>query len=400
MIFRYLFLLTVAILIANIDGVMFGDQILAGRADVSNFGNMIEKSLFAATGLAFILTRQRLWLNITALGLIILVTLVCASLSRFVGFEWSYFFRNLFSLTSLLLLLTASSTRRDQIWVMNVIAFAPLTSVLTGAIYTALGVRSSFMIDVVGVTRLQGSFEGPAWLGAMASCAVFCTLRLADVRSRNYICLFVINVAILTMTAARTPITVGAALSFTILFFGFRGQFAFKLFLSCFAVLFAVPVLIAFGDNIIRRFTESGANGRDILWESVEPTTRTFSDFGIGLGHQPLVLPLDVAREAETFALHNEFLRLSLELGTIGSLILFLMLIIMMVNLAIQEKIENKATYLVAMAGFALYCYSDNALNVPSIFLLLPIAAMATKPAGAPEPNDERLLKLVPIEFV
>ncbi len=379
MLFRILFFLMIAITTVNIDGLIFGDQDAVIDVAVASIGDTVEKALLMAAGLSLFLTRRKHWLNVVALGLIVGITFVCAALTDFSGFDWSRYSHSLFTLTAFLLFLTASPTDKDQSWVLKTIALTPVAAVLLGAVYEAIGLRSAFSTDTLGVFQLQGSFRSAAWLGAMAGSALFCAIRLGEADDRRFLILAFANAAILAMTAARAPVTAGTALALATLIWGFKRRPFVKL--GAFAVLCSmlVPAAALFGDNLVRRYTESGLNGRNVLWASVEPAMRDYPLFGVGLGHQPLILPPEAAREAGTWALHNEFMRLTLELGTVGCWLFFILLLAMMINLAIRERIEMLGTYMVAIGCFGLYCYSDNAFSVPSIGLLLPLAVMATK---------------------
>jgi len=378
MLFRILFLLLMAVTTVNIDGIISGNDAVVSETATASLGDTVEKALLMATSLGFFLTRRRHWSNVVLLGLIVCVTLACAALTDFADFEWTRYARSLFTLLALLLLLAASFTDEDRSWMLKVIACVPVAAVLLGAAYAAIGLRDAFTMDTVGVFRLQGSFRSAAWLGAIASCALFSAIRLGEV-DRRFFLLALADAAILAMTAARTPLAAGAALALAALFWGFERQPLVKVGAFVALCLTVVPAAVIFGDNLIRRFTESGLDGRDVLWGSAEPALRDYPNFGVGLGHQPSVLPPAVAHEAGTWALHNEYMRLTLELGTVGCWLFFLLLLAMMVNLAIRERVEMVGTFLVAIACFGLYCYSDNALSVPSIGLLLPLAVVATK---------------------
>lgn len=379
MVFRYLFLACVAVMTIDIPGVLYGDQFALADLEVGGIGSEIEKLFLMAASIAFVVTRPRSRLNLAFLGSIVTVTFACAAMTRYAGFEWERYLHSLFTLVAGLLLLTAIPDQEDQRWVLKIFTFAPTASAILGLLYSVASVRSVWMVDAVGATRFQGSYLAPAWLGSMACTSVFCTIRLADVVDRRYFVMMPINCVILMLTAARMPLAVGTLMSLTALLLGFRGQFALKLLAVGIAILGLVPLLVIFGENLFLRFSEAGTSDREMLWQSIEPAAREFSDFGIGLGHQPLILPLDIAREAETFALHNEFLRISLELGTVGCVLFFLLLLGMLLNLVRCAKIDMLGTYAVAIGCFGLFCYTDNAFSAPSIFLFLPTAIMATK---------------------
>ena len=366
-------------MVLNIDGILLGDQTLAGTVEGAGIGALAEKATLLLAGVALVCGRPKSWLNLALLGAIVVVTLVSACFSRYFGFGWGRYARSLVTLTSALLLLTAPPTLRDQLWMIRVIAFAPLASVILGIAFTAARIHDAWMTDTVGVLRLQASFGSPAWIGALASCALLCSVRLADVVGSRYFLLATINGLVLVLTAARTPIAAGTVLAGAMLLEGFKRQAGRKLLVIGLSGAAVALLLSAYGEQIYLRFTESGSNGRDILWESVGPAMRTFPDWGVGLGHQPEVLPLEVAKEAETFALHNEYKRLALEIGIVPAIMLYALLLTMLLRHLVMERLERPITFLLSVGAFALYCYSDNAFSVPTIFMLLPVSLAVSK---------------------
>src|SRR5690606_18425496 len=151
------------------------------------------------------------------------------------------------------------------------------------------------------------------------------------------------------------------------------------------------------------RFMASSSSGRDLIWGIVESWTARFPHTGIGFGHSGAVIPWYVSRITGTEATHNEYLRLSLELGYWGCAVFMAGFLFMC--MAAVRRFSWEALLLFSL--FFLYAYTDNVFFL-TYALMGPLACIQglrllhgaedgagderqdAQAGGAPPPGRER----------
>ncbi|HEX2940239.1 MAG TPA: O-antigen ligase family protein [Rhodopila sp.] len=215
--------------------------------------------------------------------------------------------------------------------VLRAVRWCPVVAVGASLPLGLAGVRPIF-IDSGGL-RLAG-LGHPAFLASVCLPAVYaCLIALCQSGRRGDLALLAVNATILLLTGARAPLAYAAAVSgislATIRSAAFSARIRLSLLLGC-AALLPVALLLAGDLSDIRVFNLFGGHeatnlsGRNLLWPAFEHAARSAPWFGWGLGAGNLVIPSTgpIARELHTWAAHNEYLRLSVEGGALGRLLL------------------------------------------------------------------------------
>lgn len=129
-------------------------------------------------------------------------------------------------------------------------------------------------------------------------------------------------------------------------------------------IILGAAVLAIAGETILTRFMSGSLSGRELLWRTVESVANQFPDFGIGLGHQILIIPEDIsAKTGGTIAAHDEYLRLKLELGLVNSWIVVGLLMTICLKIWLSARVNFHLVFLAAAASFFIYCSTDNAIS-------------------------------------
>ena len=129
--------------------------------------------------------------------------------------------------------------------------------------------------------------------------------------------------------------------------------------------------LFFFGDAIIDRFLTGSSSGRDILWAYLTHVIDLYPITGVGFGHQRFLLPESIVNQVRTIAAHNEYIRYTVELGYIGSILFFLNFIyIFITSIEPRKKSDVVISYLFLLTFF-IYAYTDNVFVLPYTTLAL-----------------------------
>ena len=188
-----------------------------------------------------------------------------------------------------------------------------------------------------------------------------------------------LNLMIGLLTASRMAVL----LSILLCGFCFLVQYARRLDVivmgSLAALAAAVCFVGVFGQDIAARLMSETVSGRDLLWGVVRAHLVAHPLVGVGLGHQILLIPDDVARDTVTVAAHNEYLRLGVELGYGGAAIAYSLMAVLLWRIWTGPEIARDPTFAAACISFFVFCYSDNAFSVSEIFLILVAAASSSR---------------------
>jgi O-antigen ligase len=368
MIFRALISLYLVLVIANLEA-------LTGAANT----NPIEKGALLVCALVFVATRK---INLTNIGLvlvIVLATLVSAAGTQHPGFGFDRYLRGLVSLVTPFLLLCAEPTRRDSERLTIILAFGPLAVMLTGALYQIGGIHSLWYTDFLTATRLQGSLS-PAGLGSVCYVgAIAATLRaaLAPHQTYRWLGLAAVNTAILVLSAARMPLALTALVCVTIYLSMINPHVTGIVAAIMAGIPVAATILLLFGGALLARFESQSLSGRDLIWQYLEAALAEHPVFGVGIGHQILLLPERVMTLTATMAAHNEYLRVAVETGYPGAVLIFCATALICLNIWRSTRVGRHVAFLAICVSFFIYCATDNALSSGVTPLALVLASFA-----------------------
>ena len=105
-------------------------------------------------------------------------------------------------------------------------------------------------------------------------------------------------------------------------------------------------------------------SGRELLWPPFERAAEASPWFGWGVGAGNAIIPPDseLARMIQSWAAHNEYLRLSVEGGQLGRALLIGMFVLWVVTHTRQLCRTDRIIIRLALAAFAVHAYTDNVL--------------------------------------
>ncbi|MFI4981291.1 MAG: O-antigen ligase family protein [Nevskiales bacterium] len=279
----------------------------------------------------------------------------------------------------------------------------PLLSVVGGATLDIAGLRPLFVNS--GGMRLVG-LGHPAFLAGVCLAAVYaCLIRLYRGGGRADLALLGVNFVILTLTGARAPLAYGVAVTTLALAFipapCLPARRRWLLLLGVAALLPALALLDpALSD--IRVFNllatdSTDLSGRDLLWPPFEHAADQSYWFGWGLGAGNFIIPPEgqVAKLLQTWAAHNEYLRMEVEGGQIGRGLLVASFVLWALRHTRRlPRAERRIMRLVFIA-FAAHAFTDNVLiSTPASVLFSFVAAVfagetsataAARPSGLPK---------------
>ncbi len=277
--------------------------------------------------------------------------------------------------------------RRDHP-LLKVLAWVPIISVLVGLFLQAIGIWSLF--SHASPPRLGGATT-TAWLGTFGVCAVIACLALYD-REQWRWAKFIgfIDIVILGATLTRGAVlALGIVMLPLLVRFGrhqlsVNGVTGMMKLATAAAIAIAgaallIPGIEARNENAVAYDAAQGvvkheiASGRFQSWSFTYEQAKVNLVFGRGLGAGPIVGDIPGSPPGFT-AQHNEYLRMLLELGIVGGLILMMTIIITMVSQIRRSPLPVRADLAAAGVAFALYSITENTLSAPPLavaFLLV-----------------------------
>jgi len=346
---------------------------------LDNVNPIIKSSLFAVV----LLFAKYRTVDVVALKIVVMVFMVPVFMGMFSTYEYfevNRFLRSAFSLMSIFFLLTLIFFNSDKKLILLALSFSPLVSILLGAVYEKIGVWSLWYTDFLGVSRLQGSLI-PAGLGSLCYVAIISSLASFYIYQKKYfLIIFLLNFLILILTAARMPLLLSVVISISIYLSFNKINLLKVVLLSVVLGIVTVFALAYLGDGLFNRLESTSMSGRDLIWEVLWNNVLEYPWFGIGLGHQILILPEDVMISAATIAAHNEYLRMAVEMGFVGVILFMLLFAYLYYSIYATRDVKYKVFYWVGFINFLLYCGTDNAISSSvTIFSLVVTVFVCTE---------------------
>jgi O-antigen ligase len=281
-------------------------------------------------------------------------------------------------------------------------AWIPPLSVAAGSVLHLAGVRPLFIEG--GGERLAGMGH-PAFLAGFCLAAIYaCLIELYREGQSRMLLLLVVNFLILALTGARAPL--GYAVAVTALTLIFLRSRVFPRRCRILSILLAaclLPLLVVLANDLsmVRLFNvlsnEAGhLSGRDLLWPPFEQAAAASPWVGWGVGAGNVVIPADseLARTIQTWAAHNEYLRLRVEGGSIGLGLLVVLFVLWTAHHIRRLCRTDRVIMRLVFVAFAAHAYTDNVLisTTACVFFTFAIAVFARGAREHEEHGRRRLL--------
>ncbi len=289
-------------------------------------------------------------------------------------------------------------SRLSRFWAQAIIrstCWAPLLAVAAGAILDAAALRPLFVNS--GGLRLSG-LGHPAFLAGVCETAVYaCLLELYRHGRRRDFCLLGSNLLLLLLTGARAPLTLAlAVVGLSLLLVrstAFPARYRLLLILSGAAALPLVAALAlgllpsdVTGVRAFQILTTNLGNlsGRQLLWPNFAQAAAESPWLGWGVGAGNLIIPQGdpVAKLLQTWAAHNEHLRVAVEGGQFGRALLVLWLFLWVRQHTAPLGRPDRAIMRLVFVAFAVYAFTDNVLiSTPACVLFAFASAVFARGA-------------------
>lgn len=252
------------------------------------------------------------------------------------------------------------------------ICMLPAVSVAAGALLHAAGVHSMLDVEFTGAVRLQGANIPPhlAMLAFLGIAVCFLEIKRRPHQALLFYGLLAVNFAILVGTGTRGPLLalapIGAYYFFDILRQYVKGKAVYFIpLIGSVAVIGAAAYMQ--WDNFMKRSferqTDTGIDlsGRTEAWQFFLGKAADSPWFGRGLGSSTVA---NDGRLYHGFVVpHNEYIRFYYDGGYIGVALLILSLLIVFAKVYRKLQREVKPYYVMLIAGFLIYSFSDNTLS-------------------------------------
>jgi O-antigen ligase len=282
--------------------------------------------------------------------------------------------------------------------IIRATAWTPVIAVAGGGVLAAAGIRPLFVQG--GGLRLAG-LGHPAFLAGVCLAALYaCLITVFRDGRRSDLVLLVVNGSILLLTGARAPLAYGAAVTALSLVFVRSAAFPTRprMLLALAAglavvTLSAVMLLFAGELTSVRLFhllTENAVNlsGRDLLWPVFEQAAAESPWFGWGIGAGNVILPSGsrLATMLQTWAAHNEYLRLQVEGGYAGLGLLIALFAAWVWRRTAPLRDSDRLVMRFVFVALACHAFTDNVLiSTPACVLFAFVAAVfASRPSSLP----------------
>jgi len=246
----------------------------------------------------------------------------------------------------------------------------PVVSVAGGAALALAGIRPLFVES--GGERLAG-LGHPAFLASFCLAAIYaCLIELYREGQSRWMILLGVNFVILLLTGARAPMAYAVAVTGLTLVFVHSDAFPRRC--RVLPVLLAaslVPLVLVLAGYLteVRLFNLLGSeagnlSGRELLWPPFQRAAAASPWLGWGVGAGNAIIPPDseLALTIQSWAAHNEYLRMLVEGGQIGRGLLIVLFVVWVVRHTRALCRTDRAIMRLVFLAFAAHAYTDNVL--------------------------------------
>jgi O-antigen ligase len=290
-------------------------------------------------------------------------------------------------------------SRLSRSWAQAIIratCWGPLVSVAACAVLDAAGLRPLF-VDSGGL-RLAG-LGHPAFLAGVCETAVYaCLVELYRQGRRGHICLMAANLLLLLLTGARAPLALALAVVGVTLMLvrstAFLARCRLLVILSGAAALPLAGALVlgllpsdVSAVRVVQVLTTNldSLSGRQLLWPSFEHAAAGSQWLGWGVGAGNFIIPEGdpVAKLLQTWAAHNEYLRVEVEGGQLGRALLVLMLFLWVRQHTAALRGPDRTIMRLVFVALAVHAFTDNVLiSTPACVLFAFASAVFARGAA------------------
>lgn len=343
--------------------------------------NVFEKGLYLLLAGVVLVLRRVDPVAIILMTATLILTIVLGLATPFPKFSWTTWLLSINQFAIIYVLTGFHATRDDAKDILRAAIWLPIICVMGGLVGLVLSGRPIWGIEyATGTMRLQGS-QIPAFLSGLAATGVVASLILGlEWRRLRYLGLTAVNLIILILAGGRASLAVAMIVSICLIAFSKVIHIRDKLVLltgGLLALPFFAAIAVPFA---LRRLATSTDNGRNAMAAYLQTLVDQYPWTGVGFGHQYWQTPRDVVVRVGSAAAHNDYLRLTVELGAIGMILFFIFMSISVMRGAMRTGAINR-TVIAAWGGFLLIARSDNALATPAYFPLLIVCMLPV--AGA-----------------
>jgi O-antigen ligase len=276
--------------------------------------------------------------------------------------------------------------------IIRATVWCPLAAVAAGAVLEALDLRPLFIES--GGMRLAG-LGHPAFLAGVALISIFAGLIELYRRGRpRDIVLLAGSLLTLLLTGARAPIAYGLAIIGVSLIWvrspTFTPRNRLLLVLLGAAMLPLILLLVIAGElSSVRLFNVMNSDfanlsGRQFLWPEFAAVAAESPWFGwgVGAGHVIIQPESAVAKMLRTWAAHNEYLRIEVEGGQFGRILLITLFVLWVRHHTARIAAWDRRIMRLAFLAMAANAYTDNVLiSTPACVLFAFAAAVFSSAA-------------------
>lgn len=298
------------------------------------------------------------------------------------------------------------TNERDADRYLLFIAATPAALVVLGVFADAAGTHPLFRREYTGALRLQG-LSIPAYMAYTALIGLFvATIEVLRKGDRLFYALAAVNLAIIFLTGARMGIFCAGLFGLSVFLFVRSATLTSRLKLNLAivgGVLFTL-LLVLYWPNLEARLAgrESqdqsiNLSGRGVIWEVFVAEIVEHPWLGRGMGANTLIVSEDVIEFAGTSAAHNEYLRLAVDVGILGTLAL-----IVSIGVWIRRRsrhLDRPERFAISIFAVLLLIFSltsNTLIALPGILLFFALSMMFKRPPLDPvpavEPHEEAVL--------
>lgn len=248
-------------------------------------------------------------------------------------------------------------------------ALVPVVSAVAGLMADLVGFYPAFDQNM----RFQG-MHSPPFLAGFCTTAIFAaTLEYLRNWKLRWLVLGGVNLAILLATQARAPL-IATFIFLLIVFIAARGQvFPLKRKVDLVmgsmlpGALLIGPLLVFAWDRLMGRGgynSDFNMSGRDVIWPYFVDAIERRPLFGYGLGAGKLIVdPEDPQiRLIGSNAAHNEYLRLAVDAGIVGCLLIFLAIVVWIWIGTRSTPVQERVVLRAASVAVLIHSAFDNTL--------------------------------------
>lgn len=337
--------------------------------NVSN-ANQIEKGMVVVWALVTLWLGRINLFGVLGFFCITLIILISGINTDYVYYDYKTSLMSFTQIMALLFFFIAILDEPSLVSSLKVVSFAATISLVVGSVFSLMGYRELFRAEyATGILRLGGSTVS-AFMAGLCIMSSISSLYLWLRYDKRFKYIFIISFICLLLTMGRMALFIGALLCY----FRFLTMKTVSSRVKCQAtlVLFFIGLIISafILPSLIERMENSGSSGRDILWHFVMYMIEQYPDFGIGFGHQFLSTPQDIIARTASWSAHNEYLRITLELGVLPAIFFFIFLFLTLCSPMMYFK-KIDAFYLFSVMLYMISCITDNNISSPHMFLFL-----------------------------